>query len=132
MRASTCISLTLVLSAGAGERTVSAQSAARTDRVRISINVGAQPSSITFAGSTTKAVYLENAVVGTTYGVRGGQSFDGGVLVRVVGNFGVGVPSPHLSNGKMGRLPGRSPTRSSTTPRARLPARPAALNGMNS
>jgi hypothetical protein len=53
--------------------------------------VGAQPSSTTFAGSTTKAVYLESAVVNTTYGVGGGQSFDGGVLVRVAGNFGVGV-----------------------------------------
>jgi hypothetical protein len=61
------------------------------DHIRISINVGAQPSSITFAGSTTKAVYLENAVVTTTYGVGGGQAFDGGVLVRVVGNFGIGL-----------------------------------------
>ncbi|PYQ99013.1 MAG: hypothetical protein DMF96_08680 [Acidobacteria bacterium] len=109
MRASTCISLTLVLSAGAGERTVSAQSAARTDRVRISINVGAQPSSITFAGSTTKAVYLENAVVGTTYGVRGGQSFDGGVIVRVVGNFGVGVAVSSFVKRQDGAVAGTIP-----------------------
>jgi hypothetical protein len=91
MRAFTCMSVTLVLSAGVGVRTASAQSAAWADHVRISINVGAQPSSITFAGLTKKAVYLGNAVVNTTYGVGGGQSFDGGVLVRVVGNFSVGV-----------------------------------------
>lgn len=89
-RAFICIGV-LVLSAGAGTRTASAQSAAMGDRVRISINAGAQTSSITFDGSNTKPVYLETEVVNTTYGVGRGQSFDGAALVRVVGNFGVGV-----------------------------------------
>ena len=90
MRTSTCISLTLVLLAAGGVRTANAQSAAA-HRLRISINAGAQPSSITFAGSTTKVVYQEHSVVNTKYGVGTGRSFDGGVLVGVIGRISAGV-----------------------------------------
>ena len=100
MRVSTCISLTLVVLAGAGARTASAQGAAaqsgsqkpaRAEHVRISVNAGVQPFSIAFTSSTAKAVNLENAVVNTGYGVGRGPSFDGGVLFRVAGGLHVGV-----------------------------------------
>jgi len=62
------------------------------DRARVSINVGVeQPAATTFSTSTTKPVYLETATITTAYSVPKGQFFDGGVLVRVRGHFGVGV-----------------------------------------
>ena len=70
---------------------VSAQSAAWTERARVSINFGVQPSSTTFDTSITKPSYIENALFETTYTVSSGPMFDGGVAVRLAKSFGVGV-----------------------------------------
>jgi hypothetical protein len=62
------------------------------DGARVSINAGIQqPASTTFTGTTTKAVNLETASIDTSYSVPRSQFFDGGVLVRVKGGFGVGA-----------------------------------------
>ena len=59
---------------------------------RVSINAGVQqPASTTFAGTTMKTVNLETAAIDTSYSVPHSQFFDGGVLVRVKGGFGVGA-----------------------------------------
>ncbi len=100
MRPFTCIIVLLVLSAGVGVESASAQGAAapaarrapaRTQRVRISVNALWQPSSIAFTGSTAKVVLLENAVTETAYEVGSGLAFDGGVLFRIAGGFHVGA-----------------------------------------
>jgi hypothetical protein len=90
MRLLLCASAVAILSAGAAASTASAQGPWE-DRVRAGVNVGVQPSSTTFAGSTEKTVYLEDAVLDTTYGVGSGRSFDAGVLFRVAGSFGLGI-----------------------------------------
>ena len=89
------IALLLVI---AGARSASAQrpAPARTvsaaqDRFRISVNGGVQVSSSSFDTSATKVVYIENAVIGTSYSIRRGVDIDGGVSVRLVGGFGVAV-----------------------------------------
>jgi hypothetical protein len=61
------------------------------DRFRISVNGGVQLSSLSFDTSATKVVYIENAVIATSYGIRRGVDIEGGVSVRLVGGFGVGV-----------------------------------------
>jgi hypothetical protein len=85
------IALAATLSLGAAAP-VSAQSGAtRTDRARVSINFGFQPSSVTFETSATTPSYVENAVFRTTYSVSSGPMFDAGVAVLVAGGFGLGV-----------------------------------------
>jgi hypothetical protein len=61
------------------------------DRARVSINFGSQPSAISFDTSATKPTYQENAVFQTAYTVSGGPIFDGGAVVRIVKSLGVGV-----------------------------------------
>ena len=90
-------------------RAASAQTGAWTDRVRVSINVGVQPSSTTFTGSTTAPVYLETSTINTTYGVSKGQLFDGGILVRVTGRFGVGVAVSSFGKEQDGTVSGSIP-----------------------
>ena len=80
-----------------------------TDHARVSINFGVQPSSATFAGSTTKPVYAETATFNTSYGVSNGQFFDGGVLIRVTGGFGVGVAVSSFSKSQTAEVSGSIP-----------------------
>jgi len=61
------------------------------DKARINVDIGVQPSSWTFSGTTNPAVYMETATLTTNYTVPSGQFVDGGVIVRVSGGFGVGV-----------------------------------------
>jgi hypothetical protein len=61
------------------------------DRFRISVNGGVQLSSLSFDTSATKVVYIENAVIATSYRIRRGVDIDGALNVRLVGGFGVGV-----------------------------------------
>jgi hypothetical protein len=67
-----------------------AQSNLWTDKVRVSVNVGAQLST-TFTSTATPVIYLEPATITTSYAAPKGTLFDGGFLVRVAGNFGVGA-----------------------------------------
>jgi hypothetical protein len=61
------------------------------DRVRISVDAGAQFSSIAFDTTATRVVYLENASINASYRVRRGLLADGGISVRIAGNVSVGV-----------------------------------------
>ena len=61
------------------------------DRYRVSINVGAQLSSTTFSTTTTFPLFVETATINTSYTVPKGKLFDGGLMYRLAGNFGVGV-----------------------------------------
>jgi hypothetical protein len=61
------------------------------DKARINVDFGVQPSSSTFSGTANPPVYMETATLTTNYTVPSGQFFDGGVIVRVSGGFGVGV-----------------------------------------
>jgi Outer membrane protein beta-barrel domain len=61
------------------------------DRFRISVNGGVQLSSLSFDTSATKVVYIENGVIATSYRIGRGVDIDGGLSVRLVGGFGVGV-----------------------------------------
>jgi hypothetical protein len=70
---------------------VSAQPAARRERAQININAGAQISSISLDTSSRQAVYVEDAVVDTSYKYRYGSVFDGGISYTLAGGFGVGV-----------------------------------------
>jgi hypothetical protein len=76
---------------GPGVRIAGAQSGNWNDRIRVSVNVGAQLTSTTFSAATTKPVYAETATITTNYDIRRGLSFDSGLLYRLTGNFGVGV-----------------------------------------
>lgn len=63
-----------------------------TDHARVSINAGIQqPAATTFTSTTTKTVNLEPATINASYDTPKSQFFDGGVVVRVAGGFGVGV-----------------------------------------
>ena len=91
MRARRGVAAAIVLIALGRAGEASAQSTPDGDRFRISVNGGVQLSSIAFDTSATRVVYLEDATIGTSYTIRRGLAVDGGLSVRVAGNFGVGV-----------------------------------------
>ena len=107
MRMRSGIGMWLVVSAVVAVRTAGAQTpataptrgAAAGNHFRVSVNAGAQWSSDSFTGSTTKLVYAENAVVNTTYDIGRGLLFDGGVLVRIAGGFHAGVAVSSFAKG---------------------------------
>jgi hypothetical protein len=88
---------------------VHAASAQRSDRVRVSINVGAQLSSTTFTTTTTFPVYVETSTITTSYTLPKGKLFDGGILFRVAGNFGVGVALSSFSERRDATVAGSIP-----------------------
>jgi len=91
MRAPRSLTAAIVLLALGRAAQASAQATAERDRIRISVNGGVQLSSIAFDTSAMRAVYLENAIIDTSYKTRVGPAVDGGVSVRIAGNVGVGV-----------------------------------------
>jgi hypothetical protein len=88
---------------------VKAADAQWVDRARISINVGTQPSSTTFVSTTNPVIYQETASINTTYTVPSGTLFDGGFLVRLAGNFGVGVALASYAKSKDASVAGSIP-----------------------
>jgi hypothetical protein len=88
---------------------VTAADAQWLDRARISINVGTQPSSTTFTSTTTSPLYQETSTISSTYTVPSGPLFDGGFLVRLGGNFGVGVALASYAKGKDASVAGSIP-----------------------
>ena len=91
MRAGIRVTAAIALLTIAGVDRAHAQTAARNDRVGISLNAGVQPSPISFDSSTTQPVYLESSVLDTAYEVRNGLLVDGGVRYRIGGDFGIGA-----------------------------------------
>jgi hypothetical protein len=61
------------------------------EKVRLSGDVGVQLSSTTFTTTTAPTVFLEPSTITTSYTVPRGKLFDGGILYRLAGSFGVGV-----------------------------------------
>jgi hypothetical protein len=86
-----------------------AQTTQWSEKIRVSINVGAQLSSTTFTTTTTSPVFLETSTITTSYTVPKGKLFDGGVLFRVAGNFGVGVAISSFSERRDGAVTGSIP-----------------------
>jgi hypothetical protein len=86
-----------------------AQTAQGNEKVRVSINVGGQLSSTTFTTTTTSTVFLEPATISTSYTVPTGKLFDGGVLYRLAGGFGVGVAVSSYSERRDGPVTGSIP-----------------------
>jgi hypothetical protein len=98
MRAPCAVTAAIALLAIGCARQASAQRPVRTagvseeqDRVRISVNGGAQLSSIAFDSSATRLVYLENAAIDASYKIHRGPEAEAGVSVRVADDFGVAV-----------------------------------------
>jgi hypothetical protein len=60
-------------------------------RAVVSFNVGLQSSSRTFSNSITLPLYLEQATHDIDYATESELFFDGGAIVRLWGNLGVGV-----------------------------------------
>jgi len=95
------------------------------DKARINVDFGVQPSSSTFSGTTNNPVYLETATLTTNYIVPSGQFFDGGVIVRVSGGFGVGVAASGFTRRDPASISG-------TIPHPLLPNHPRPISGTSS
>lgn len=61
------------------------------DRARISINGGLQQPSTTFTSTAHPIVYDQTATVTTSYNIPTGAFFDGDVILRTSGGFGVDI-----------------------------------------
>lgn len=68
-----------------------AQPADGPDRVRVAVDAGVQLSSDDFETTTSRALYLENAAITTSYRVRRGLLGDGGISLRLAGRVSVGL-----------------------------------------
>ena len=109
MRGPTIITALLTLTTTVGVVAASAQPTGWMDRARVSINVGSQLGTESFTTTATKPIYLENGVFTTTYPTPTGPMFDGGVAVRLRGNFGVGVVVSSFSGKGDGAITGTVP-----------------------
>jgi hypothetical protein len=79
------------------------------EKVRVSVDVGAQVSSTTFTTTTTSPLYLETSTITTSYTVPKGKLFDGGILYRVSRSFGVGVAISSYREGRDATVTGSIP-----------------------
>ena len=79
------------------------------DKARINVDFGVQPSSSAFSGTANPPVYLETAALTTNYTVPSGQFFDGGVILRVSGGFGVGVAASGFTRNDPASISGTIP-----------------------
>jgi hypothetical protein len=86
-----------------------AQITQRREKVRVSVDVGAQVSSTTFTTTTTSPLYLETSTITTSYTVPKGKLFDGGILYRVSRSFGVGVAISSYREGRDATVTGSIP-----------------------
>lgn len=111
MRAAVLIGFTgLLLAIDVHDAHAQRVSVPRSEKVRVSINVGAQLSSTTFSSTTTTTpVFLETASINTSYTVPKGKLFDGGFLYRPFGRFGVGVSLSSFSERSDGAITGSIP-----------------------
>jgi hypothetical protein len=109
MRAAIIVAAVPALATAMGVSPASAQPAHWTNRARVSINFGGQFGSESFTTTATKPVYVENAVFTTTYASPTGSMFDGGVAVRLKGNFGVGVGVSSFNGKGEGAVTGTVP-----------------------
>lgn len=79
------------------------------DRGRINVDFGVQPSNSTFAGTVNVPVYQQTATLTATYNVPNGQFFDAGVILRVSGGFGVGIAASGFTKSETAPISGSIP-----------------------
>jgi hypothetical protein len=108
MRASVLLGVTALVLAIDG-RSAAAQTIQGSEKVRVSINVGGQLSSTTFTTTTASPLNLETSTINTSYTVPTGKLFDGGILFRLAGGFGVGVAISSYSERRDGTVTGSIP-----------------------
>src|SRR5665213_2409328 len=90
MRARVAVTVVVLLFVMAFARSSNAQTT-WSDHARISINAGIQPSASTFSATTNNPVSDQTSTLTTSYNVPSGQFFDGGVIIRASGGFGIGI-----------------------------------------
>jgi len=95
------------------------------DHARVSINIGAQPSTSSFNATTNIPVYQQTSTLTTTYAVPSGSFFDGGVILRVSGGFGIEVAASSFSRSE-------SAFTSGTIPHPLVSNRPRPISGASS
>lgn len=79
------------------------------DRGRISVNFGAQPSSSSFNATTNIPVGEQTATLTSNYNVPSGQFFDGGVILHVTGGFGIGIAASWFTKSEPASISGSIP-----------------------
>jgi hypothetical protein len=80
------------------------------DRGRISVNAGLEgPAATTFTSTMTKTVNVETATIGTSYNVPKSRFFDGGLLIRLRRNFGIGAAVSSFTNSDVASVSGAIP-----------------------
>ncbi len=87
------------------------------DHARVSLNVGTQPTSSTFAATTNNPIYAQTSTLTTSYSVPNGPFVDGGVTLKVSGGFGVDVAASWFSKSETAPISGTIPNPSFTRPR---------------
>ncbi len=95
------------------------------DRGRISIDFGAQASTSSFTGTTVIPIYQQTATLTTAYSVPRGQFFDGGVILRVSGGFGINVAASGFIRNDPAEISG-------TIPHPLIANRPRSISGTSS
>ena len=79
------------------------------DHARVSINVGVQQPSTTFSATAHPPVYDSTATLTTNYTVPTGAFFDGDVILKVSGGFGVEVGVSSFKNSQAAPISGTIP-----------------------
>jgi hypothetical protein len=80
-----------------------------TDHARFSVNFGAQPSSSTFSATTNIPIGEQIATLTSNYSVPSGQFFDGGVILRVSGGFGLEIAASWFTKSQTASISGSIP-----------------------
>ena len=93
------------------------------DRIRIHVDAGGQLSPSTFETRSTGLVYLENAVIDSSYTVPSGLMADAGVSVRIAGPISIGVTVSSF-------MPARDAAVSAALPHPFFFATPRTVNGI--
>jgi hypothetical protein len=79
------------------------------DHARVSLNAGFQQPATTFAATAHPPVYESTATLTTTYTVPKGALFDGEVILRVSGGFGLDVGVSAFSRSEVAPIAGTIP-----------------------
>jgi len=79
------------------------------DHARVSLNAGFQQPSTTFAATAHPPVYESTATLTTNYSVSKGALFDGEVILRVSGGFGIDIGLSAFSRSEVAPIAGTIP-----------------------
>ena len=79
------------------------------DHARVSLNAGFQQPSTTFTATAHPPVYEGTATLTTNYTVPKGPLFDGGVILRLSGGFGIDIGVSSFSRSEVAPITGTIP-----------------------